>query len=72
MRTPEIVRNLKYDAIPRTTVPIEQFNSVIAITFDTMHGAKSHYANCTDCVVITLNGLQPAMRRPCRTESEDS
>ena len=57
MRTREFVRCLKYDAVPRTTVLIEQFNSVVAVTFDTTHGTESHYANCTECVVITLKGL---------------
>lgn len=72
MWTREFVRSLKYDAVPRTTVPIEQFNSVVVVTFDTTHGAESHYANCTERVVITLKSLQPAARRPCRIESEDS
>lgn len=72
MRAREFVQNLKYDAVPRTTVPIEQFNSVIAITFDTMHGAESQYVSCTECVVITLKSLQPVAGRPCRIESEDS
>lgn len=58
MRTERFVRSLKYDARPRTTVPIEQFISVVAITFDTMQGTKSQYVNCTECVVITLKGLQ--------------
>lgn len=72
MRTREFVRSLKYDAVPRTTVPIEQIISVVVVTFDTMHGAESQYANCTEYVVITLKGLQPAMGRPCRAEPEDS
>lgn len=72
MRTMGIVRNLKYDAVPRTTVPIEQFNSVAVVTFDTTHGAESQYANCTECVDITLKGLQRVAGRPCRIESEDS
>lgn len=71
MRTETFVRNLKYDAVPRTTVPIEQFNSVVAVSFDTMHGAESHYANCTERVDITLKGLRLAAGRPCRIESED-
>lgn len=71
MRTREFVQNLKYDAVPRTTVPIELFNSVVAITFDTMHATKSRNANCTECVVITLKGLQPATRRPCRVKADD-
>ena len=71
MRTEWFVRSLKYDAVPRTTVPIEQFNSVVAVTFDTAHGTESHYANCTECVVITLKCLQPAAGRPCRTEPND-
>lgn len=71
MWTREFVRNLKYDAVPRTVVPIEQFNSEIAITFDTTHGAESHYANCTGYVVIVLKAFQPAAGHPCRIESED-
>jgi len=71
MRTREFVRSLKYDAVPRTTVPIEQFNRVVAVTFDTVHATKSQYANCTECVVITLKGLQPAMKRPCRIKIND-
>lgn len=35
MRTREFVQNLRYDAVPRTTVPIELLNSVVAVTFDT-------------------------------------
>lgn len=66
------VRNLKYDVVPRTTVPIEQFNSVIAVTFDTMRATESQHVNCTKCEVITLKGLQSAMQGPCRTEPEDS
>ena len=72
MRTRVYVRGLKYDAVPRTMVPIEQFNSVVVITFDTTHGAKSHYANCTDLVVMTLKGFQPAMRRSRRIEPTNS
>lgn len=71
MWTREFVRDLKYDARPRTTVLIEQFNRVVAVTFDTMHGAKSQYANCMECVVITLKGFQPARRRSCRTGPTD-
>lgn len=71
MRTREFVRSLKYDAVPRTTVPIEPFISVVALTFDTTHGAESQHVNCTGCVVITLKGLQPAMKRPCRIKIND-
>lgn len=71
MWTEWFVHSLKYDARPRTTVPIEPFNHVVAVTFDTVPGAESQYANCTDCVVITLKGLQPAMGRPCRIEPAD-
>lgn len=71
MWTGEFVQSLKYDAVPRTTVPIEQLNLVVVVTFDTTHGTESHYANCTACVVITLKGLQPAAGRPCRIEPED-
>lgn len=50
---------------------IELFISVIAATFDTTHGAESQHVNCTECVVITLKGLQLAMRRPCRIGAND-
>ena len=72
MWTRGFVRSLEYDSVPRTAVLIEPFNSVVTITFDTMHGAESHYANCTECVVITLKSLQPAAGHPCRIESNDS
>lgn len=52
----EFVRNLKYDAVPRTTVPIELFISVVAITFDTIHATKSQNVNCTECVVMVRSG----------------
>lgn len=52
MRTGEFVRTLKYDAVPRTVVPIEPFNSVVAITFDTMHATESQYASCAEREVI--------------------
>lgn len=71
MRTSGFVRSLKYDAVPRTTVPIELFNREAYASFDTMHGAESQYVNRTECVVITLKGLQPAMRRPCRIKTDD-
>lgn len=71
MRTGAFVRSLKYDAVPRTAVPIEQFNMVVAVTFDTKHGAESQHANYTECVVITLKGLQPATGRPCRIKTND-
>lgn len=71
MRTREFVQSLKYDAVPRTTVPIELFISVVAVTFDTVHNTESQYANCTERVVITLKGLQPAMRHPCRIKADD-
>lgn len=72
MWTERFVRSLKYDARPRTTVPIEPFNRVVAITFDTTYGAESQYVNCMACVVITLKGFQPATERPCRVGAEDS
>lgn len=71
MWTGRFVRSLKYDVGPRTTVPIEQFISVIALTFDTMHSTESQHTNCTEHAVITLKGFQPAMRRSCRTEPAD-
>lgn len=52
MRTREFVRSQKYDAVPRTTVPIELFNREAYASFDTMHTTKSQYANCTKCVVM--------------------
>lgn len=71
MWTVGFVRNLKYDAVPRTTVPVELFNREAYASFDTTHATKSQYANCTERVVITLKGLQPAMRRPCRIKAVD-
>ena len=71
MRIERFVRGLKYDAVPRTTVPIELFNREAYASFDTMHGAESQYVNCTECVVITLKGLQPATGRPCRVKTND-
>lgn len=67
----EFDQSLKYDAVPRTTVPIELFISVVAVTFDTMQATKSQHTNCTECVVITLKGPQPAMRRPCQVKADD-
>ena len=66
MRTREFDQSLKYDAVPRTTVPIELFNSVVALTFDTTHATESQNVNYTECVVKTLKGLQPVVRRSCR------
>lgn len=71
MRTREFVRSLKYDAVPRTMVPIELFISVVAVTFDTKHATEFQHVNCTECVVITLKGLQLAMRHPCRIKADD-
>lgn len=71
MWTRDFVQSLNYDVVPRTTVPIEQFNRVVAVSFDTMHATKSQYANCAECVVMTQGGLQLAMRRSCRTEPAD-
>lgn len=71
MWTREFDRSLKYDAVPRTRVPIEQFNREAYASFDTMQATESQYANCAECVVITLKGLQPGMKRPCRIEAED-
>lgn len=56
MWTREFDRNLKYDAISRTTVLFEQFNSAVAVTFDTTHVTKSQYANCTQCIVTVRGG----------------
>lgn len=71
MRTRGFVRNLEYDAVPRTTVLIEQFISVIAVTFDTAPATESQYVNCTECVVTGQRGFQPAMRRTCRVKADD-
>jgi len=65
------VRDLKYDAGPRTIGPIELFNSAAYASFDTMHATESQHANCTKCVVITLKGFQSARRHPCRVETSD-
>lgn len=56
MRTREFDQSPKYDAVPRTTVPIELFISVVAVTFDTIHGAESQYVNCAERVVIVQGG----------------
>ena len=56
MRTREFDQSLKYDAVPRTTVPIEPFISVVAVTFDTIHGAESQYVNCAERIVIVQGG----------------
>lgn len=61
MWTREFDQSLKYDAVPRTTVLIELFISVVAVTFDTMHATKSQYANCTECVVTGRRSFQLAM-----------
>nr|DAK83570.1 MAG TPA: hypothetical protein [Caudoviricetes sp.] len=71
MRTREFDRNLKYDAVPRTTVPIELFNREAYASFDTTHDTKSRYADCTECVVMSGRGFQPATRRPCRIKADD-
>lgn len=71
MRTREFVRSLKYDSVPRTTVPIELFISVVAATFDTAHATESQHANCTERIVITLKDLHPAMGGPCRIGAND-
>ena len=71
MRAREFVRSLEYDAGPRTTVLIEQFNREAYASFDTTHATESRYANCMERVVITLKALQPARRRSCRTEPTD-
>lgn len=52
----EFVRNLEYDAVPRTIAPIEQFISVVGITFDTIQVTKSQDVNCTECVVMVQSG----------------
>ena len=71
MWTPRFVQGLKYDAVPRTTVPIELFNCEAYTSFDTMHATESQHANYTERVVITLKGSQLAMGCPCRIKAED-
>lgn len=56
MRTRDFVQSLNYDAVPRTTVPIEQFKPVVAVTFDTRHATESQNANCTQQVVTAWSG----------------
>ncbi len=67
----EFVRSLKYDAVPRTIGPIELFISVVAVTFDTMHGAESQYSTCTQCnnTVSSLRGV--TTEHPCRSQPKD-
>ena len=64
MRTARFVRNLKYDAVPRTTVLIEQFISVVAVTFDTMHTTK--FSICELCGVCSYDpeGLSASNAAP--------
>lgn len=71
MRARKFVRCLKYDAVPRTTVPIEQFNSVVVVTFDTIHGAESQYSKCTQCnnTVSSLRGV--TTEHPCWSQPTD-
>lgn len=71
MRAERFVQSLKYDARPRTMGLIEQFNRGAYVSFDTMHGTESHHVNCTEYLVITLKGFQPATERPCRTGAAD-
>lgn len=71
MRTSRFVWGLKYEAVPRTTVPIELFNREAYASFDTTHATESQYVNYTERVVITLKGLQPATECPCRGEAYD-
>lgn len=65
------VWSLKYDAVPRTLDPIEQFICEAYASFDTVHATESQYVNCTEYVVITLKALQPTMEPPCRIEAEN-
>lgn len=71
MWTERFVRNLKYDAVPRTMGLIELFNRVVAVTFDTVHATKSQYAKCTQCnnTVSSLRGV--TTERPCRIGAND-
>lgn len=71
MQTREFVRSLKYDARPRTMDPIEQFNWVVALTIDTMHGAEFQYARCTQCNRTALGLRGMTTERPCRIERAD-
>lgn len=71
MRTREFVQSLKYDAVPRTSVPIELFNREAYASFDTMHGAESRYSKCTQCnnTVSSLRGV--TTEYPCRSQPND-
>lgn len=71
MRTRGFVRNLKYDAGPRTTVPIELFNREAYASFDTMRGTESQYSKCTQCnnTVSSLRGV--TTEHPCRSQPKD-
>lgn len=71
MRTGEFVRNPKYDAAPRTRVPVERFNREAYASFDTMHGAESRHSDCTQCnsTVLSLRGV--TTERPCRSQPKD-
>ena len=71
MWTREFVRNLKYDAVPRTTVPIEQFNSAVAVTFDTTHATESLYLICTQCNRTVLGPRRLTTEHSCQIEAKD-
>lgn len=71
MWTSRFVQSLKYDAVPRTLDPIELFNHETPVTFDTMHGAESQYANCTQCNRTVLGLRGTTAERPCRAKHED-
>lgn len=71
MREERFVQNLKYDARPRTRVPIELFNREAYASFDTMHGAESQYSKCTQFnnTVLSLRGV--TTEHPCRSQPDD-
>lgn len=56
MWTRDFVQNLKYDAVPRTIDPIEQFKCVVAIIFDTTHATESQNVNCIGRIVMARGG----------------
>lgn len=71
MWTRDFVRNLKYDAVPRTMGLIELFNREAYASFDTMHGAESQHSKCTQCnnTVSSFRGV--TTERPCRIGAND-
>ena len=72
MRTQTFVRNLKYDAVPRTIGPIEQFIREACTSFDTTHATESQYVNCAGCAVMVRSDRAMTTWRSCRWWPEDS